>query len=582
MQQTLSQKHNQSHSWLFGLILSTVMMICVFLFFGLRYDTIDDTVILRQMMGFGVTEIPDFNLYVNGILFFFLRWLSILFPGLPWFSYLQLFLLWLSTAVITKSIIQCFENEQHPVWHGIILAVLFQIVFLLRYETRITYTVTAAMVGAAAVAQLLSIDAKNASEAQWYRACLLSLALILFSYNLRPQSVLPALAFCFCAFIIQGVRRYQAARNWLRPLAVTFVVVVVVLGAAVGFRAWETNAWPDVREYVDWQNARIRIWDYLGVGNTPKETLEELGITEAHKELLQDWYQMDGSLDTQALTTMADAIEATRDNRFSTNIASMSTVIKQLFQEEPLVLRSLWVLGSMLLLCLLLWGMGGKRSNSTPVWGSLVGLFFSVAMVLYLAYQGRLNLRGFLTVMLPFAALVACLLPQSRTHTVRVAGKAIGAVACAVLLFASTLYCIPFLQTHLRKPPTEKELATEAVLAAIDDYATANEDYLLIYDGSLAIDTRMFPTTENGISKNVHLWGGWNLHSPSYNAMLEAYGFDPDQWSLEDFLSYDVRLLRRNAAMPTALLNALNELGDVECCLDTEWDELYVMSFEEW
>ena len=132
------------------------------------------------------------------------------------------------------------------------------------------------------------------------------------------------------------------------------------------------------------------------------------------------------------------------------------------------------------------------------------------------------------------------------------------------------------------KELTDDQLNAEAALAAIDDYATANEEYLLIYDNTLTGDTRMFPTTEYGISKNVHYWGGWNAHSPSYNALLESYGFDPDAWSLENFLDPDVRLICGRVEPPVQLVEALNELCEVDCYLDSEWDGLYSMYFEEW
>ncbi|MBO5501605.1 MAG: hypothetical protein J6A48_06230 [Clostridia bacterium] len=462
------------------------------------------------------------------------------------------------------------------------MAVFFHFVFILRCQSHITYTVTAGLLGAAAVAQLMSIDSPNCTCGQWIRSALLSLVLILFSYCLRQQAMLPSLVFCLLAFAVQGIRRHTAGQEWFRPLLCTFLIVALSLGLVMGLRSWEINTKPGIREYMDWQDARIQIWDYLGIGNVPAGTMEEYDISEARKALYHDWYQMDGDLDTETLLALGDAIKAGRINSFEAQMQRMNGCITGLFETEPVTVRSLWVLAS-LILCTAAFLCISKKRGKTAIWiALLLGTVIAVGLTLYLAYQGRLNLRGFLTILLPLAALIICCLPHSLSQDNTAAGKVVGALTCVVLLLGCTMYAIPFLQSHLRRPPTEKELATETVLAAMDEYAVENEDYLLIYDGTLAIDMRMFPPTENGIPKNLHLWGGWNLHSPSYNAMLENYSFDADTWSVEDFLSYDVRFLRRNAAAPALLMDVLNETTQVECYLETEWDGVYVMFFEEW
>lgn len=572
------QNKNRIWAWPLGLLLSTVMMGCILLFFSMTYATVDDTLIMRQLMGFSVTEIPDFNMCVTFVLYYPLRWLSLAFPGLPWFSYMQLFLLWFASAVISKSILQCFANARRPLWQGLILAALFHFVLILRYECWVTFTVTAAVLGTAAVLQLLSIDTEHCTGARWFFSAMLSLLLIALSYGMREMSMFPSLAICAAAFVVQGIRRKEAGLEWLRPLAATAAVVVLAVGAMLGIRALEIKVKPGIQDYMAWQDARSRVWDFLGVENLPAETLEELGMSEKYAALLAEWYQMDGLLDLDTLTRMGDAIEAARDNSLAGHLERIGGQLTALLPADPIAARSflaLAVLGGCLLLFLF---FKGQQSRRASVWGLALGLLFTAVLTLYLAYKGRLLTRTFVTVALPLAALFAGLLPGALKSN----GKAGAALVCAAMLAVCAVYAGPFLERHLSRELTDDELSAETALAAIDDYATANEEYLLIYDNTLSGDSRMFPTTEYGISKNVHYWGGWNAHSPSYNALLESYGFDPDTWSLENFLDPDVRLICGRVEPPVQLVEALNELCEVDCYLDSEWDGLYSMYFEEW
>ena len=568
-------------AWFLGLLLSSVMMLSVFLFFSMRYWTVDDTMILRQMMGFGVQELPDFNMCVTCVVLYPLRWLATLFPNLPWFSYLQLFCLWLAGAVASKSILQCYAQASRPLWQGIIAAIVFLLVFMLRYVSQVTFTVTAALLGAAAVLQLMSIDAEHTSNSQWFLAALLALLMAVLGYGMRETTVLPTLAFCGIAVIVQGLRRAKAGQNWLKPLALTAAVVLVVLGALAGYRSWEIANKPGIQQYMDWQDARSRIWDFLGIENIPQETREEYNISETRLALLGEWYLMDGDMNTETLIAIGDAIEANMDHRLSTRLQKALEQIQKLPAQDPIAAPSLWLPGAMYLSCILLLLLGSKKQKQPQWTGLLLTAPAAILMILFLAVQGRLPMRVMLCVVLPMAALLSGLAPFCYSRGSK-GQQFLPILACLLIVSLSVWYTIPMVQANWRDEMTDDEIMAETTYAAIDDYAVCNEECLMILDGTLIGDTRMFPTTEYGISKNVHFWGGWNIHHPSYDAMLEAYGFDPYNWSLDNFFSDDVRLLRGGVEPPSLLMDALNEICETECYLDSEWDGVYSMYFEEW
>lgn len=582
----MTDKRNQPAAcraaWPLGLLLASLMTAIACLFCSMHFATNDDTLILRQMMGFGVTELPDFNLYIHFLLLYPLRWLSLAFPGLPWFSWMQLFLLWLSAAVMTKSILQCFAHAGKPLWMGLLCAILFLGVFVMRYMAQVSYTVTAALLGAAAVLQLMSIDTESASNAGWIRSALLGLVMAVLGYSMRQMTALPSMAFCGIAFLAQGIRRLNAGQNWQKPLLATLLVVCVVFGALCGLREIEINTKTDVREYVDWQKQRIRMIDYYDLNDIPQETRDQYGLTDARLQLMIEWYLMDGDLNTETLRAFGDALEAAEDHSLSARLAKAADTLKAFPENEPLAAKCLPVLAALLVLCVASLLAGGKRRRLSQIAGVLLGALCFTALLIYLASKGRLPMRGLLTVTLPFAALLAGLLPSCLPAVCRLPAKLAGAAlaACAVVLCA--LYLIPMADEIIKRPLSDEAQAAMDTFSALDDYGVCNEEYLLITDGTLSGDTRMFPSTEYGISTNIISWGGWETHSPAHNQLLERYGFDPDTWSLSDFLNENVRLVSAGFEPSPLLLDGINELVEVDWYLDSEWDGVYSMYFEEW
>ena len=582
MTETRKQNAASKAAWPLGLALATAMLLIAWFGCSMSYATNDDTLVLRQMMGFGVQELPDFNLYIHFLLLYPLRWLSLAFPGQPFFSWMQLFFLWLSAAIISKSILQGFTRAGKPLWLGLVAAVLFLGVFVMRYMAQVSYTVTAALLGAAAVAQLMSIDTENATTGRWIASAMLSLVMAVLGYAMRQMTALPSMALCGVAFLVQGIRRAHAGRDWKKPLLSTVLIVAVVFGALCGLREIEINTKEDVREYVDWQQQRIRMIDYYDLNDIPAETREAYGITDARLRLMIEWYLMDGDLNTEALRAIGDALEAHQDNSLAARLTHAADTLKAFPQNEPLAAKCLPVLGALVVLSLIGLFMGGKRSRFAQITGILLGVLFLAAMLLYLGSRGRLPMRGLLTVALPFAALMMGLLPLCLPESCRLPGKVIGCLLTAGTIALCALYLIPMADAIAKRPLSDEEQAATDTFGALDDYAVCNEEYLLITDGSLSGDTRMFPTTEFGISTNIISWGGWETHSPVHNQLLERYGFDPDEWSLECFLDENVRLVRNGVEPHPLFLDALNEIIEVDWYLDSEWDGIYSLYFEEW
>lgn len=220
--------------WLTGLLMSAALMAAIFLFGDLRYAMNDDTAILRQYMGFGTGEIPEAHAFLHPLLSTPLRWLGLAAPRWRGSAGCQLALLWLAGAVSVKALMQCFAKRGLSMAAGAGAGAVYLTLFVMTYACHVTFTVTAAVLGAAAVLQLCSIDGERYTDGQIFRSLLLALALTALCGGLRLICVLPVALFCALALVPLAMRDFgfgrKKKRSW-KPLLCGVCVIVLALGA---------------------------------------------------------------------------------------------------------------------------------------------------------------------------------------------------------------------------------------------------------------------------------------------------------------------------------------------------------------
>ena len=227
----------------------------------------------------------------------------------------------------------------------------------------------------------------------------------------------------------------------------------------------------------------------------------------------------------------------------------------------------LWALGltAVLWVLCLVGAAVQKERRAALLIPLLLGALLEVALILYLAIQGRMPTRVLWLVFLPFMALVAGLLPSCipavRLRFVRVAATV--GLCCGVLCVSGLMLAevIP----HLL-PDIEAWEAIGDPAAALDEYALANPDMLFIYDMTLAVDTRLFPDVSQGIPHNVVCWGGWPLRSPATVEQFAAFDIDLLHFDPANLLRYDVCIASGVVdPPPTLVIDYLREKVDPAC-----------------
>ena len=563
-------------AWGIALLMTAVLYTLIAVKMDVRFAMNDDAIIQRALIGYETGRPAAFHLYTHGLLVWPMFVLYSLFPLLPWYAIIQLALMFLALTVIAKGLMQVFVRYGKPMWAGAVLAAAFFVAFGLEYVTQFTFTYTAALLGAAAVAQVMSIDYDHASDRQIVCGMLGAAGLVSLCYAIRLDAPLPAIAYCGLAFLFVFQEHFglgKKTRRNPRPMLVSLLLIAVVLGGMVGVRQIEmaVNASP---EYTQWHNERSEALDYRGLSNVPQEALDAAGWDETTLRLAQNWCFLDGDISTEALQTINDALEE-RDTRTVTDrLRQAKRLILQRIEKSSYAfqLMSAGLIAGLASLIGALFMPGKRMWRLFAVICCIVG--FGV-MLIYLALQGRLPLRAVSAVAIPGIVLLFALVP------VCIPGKR-GLCLLTAFVLAFALFSVGpvyrFLQRHSWTEVPGK------TLAELESYAVQHPSCLFIAGtGFSATDTNPFPSYPDGLPMNISYWGGWDMRSPASEALFERFGLDVWDFGAESFLREDVFLATTQADPPQFLTDWI--------CAETgrniTWDVIaqqggiYILHFQE-
>lgn len=549
----LTQQKNARLCWCWGAGITALLWGFLLCFSDIYFAANDDQFILRAMTGFQPGGTPDFHPFLLGFYVYPLRWLQRFFPGVAWYSLLELLLLALALTVILKSLLQCWLRAGRRLRTGLLLCAGYAALYGSNYLARVTFTVTGAMLGAAAVAQILSIDCQSASDRSLLRAMTLAILLLILCYGLRQLSLVPVLGYCgiafllrFCSFFGLGKQTKRSAR----PMLVAAGLALLILGGLFAGRALEIRL-KQKQDALQWQQARSQVLDYINLKSLPSEALESVGWTDEQRILLDKWNTMDEAISTEALRSV-------RKNWYNSETTTTAgAAIEDLRWRSPWFVQTMVVLFGLGLFALFC-AFRNRRENpwlplALLMTGLLCFLFFC-----YLALKGRLPYRAVTVALLPAAAMVFCLLGECPLPTARKGWRA----ALGILLAVSMAAPLPALLGAVRRRRSPWDYNAHADM---DAQALTHPDLLLIYSTELVNDMRMFPDMSQGVPQNLTFWGGWSRGSDEYNAKLAAFGLDGEHFTAADWLRPELRFISLKEAPDEALLAYLrSELGPVE------------------
>jgi len=535
--------------WLAGAIAATLLFAALLAVGNIRYENSDDILLVKGFLGFEGGKPINMTQFLHTVLNWTFYGLSLLVPGIAWFSVVQLFFLWLSVAVIVKCAIQLGG------WRGVLGAALYLVMFAAFACGRINYTASAAFMGGAAVMQLMTLE-QTQSKRDFVLRAWLAVLLAVTTYLFRQVTVLPVLAYCLLALAWMGIRQLSNKQTFKR-LAVLAVVLCGVLLALVGVEKAEIILRGEV-ETLNWQDERTALFDFSIFQEDLEPALAaDSALTEKQIRLLQHWYFWDASIDNEALSTLAQAYQEAPKPGVWENLTDF-------FRTEP---RYVCAAAFLLLLCA--WVM---LCDEKPRWASLAAIcaiLGGALLMLYLCWSGRILARGVDSIFFPCGTLLLALALRCKTPR----RKVLAAALCAAMLWtvaqdaAMTLDVLDENQDWVSMQ-RENELET---------FALKHPDKLIVRSPSLLRDTRIFPDVSAGVPANTAIWGDWYCRMPGWRQQMAAFGLDDSTFTLADWTNDVLVFATNESAPPKVLTDAVSEaLGrDVQIALYGEEGSLF-------
>ena len=393
--------------WLIGVFLASLLFALLYAFSSFQYIGSDDAPILRSFMGYEGGEPATFSMILHTALAWPLFALAKLFPGVAWFSIVQLCLLWLAQVVIVKSLSQLAARRGLPLWAGALAGALFLAGYAVYVTCRVSFTTTSALVGAAAVAQLATVNFQAEKRGAVFLPMLGSTALLLQCYFLRQISVLPPL--CFWALML-AAKLAIAFGGGRTPLALAKPALAATLATALLFGGFAALREAEIRltgtrPMLDWQLERSALMDYTDFDATTRpETREAIGWSEPEFTLFTYWYFLDDNISTQALQTLnRQQMEDDAALTVADRLNATAVIVRNSLLANPAIAYGFLAALAMAAAAMLAMGRL-RRLSAMAVLALLCAAAGALLLMVYLGYSGRLPMRAAASVLYPFAA----------------------------------------------------------------------------------------------------------------------------------------------------------------------------------
>ena len=482
----------------------------------ITYLTNDDNAIAFTLAGYHTGAPSPYALFINCILGYAVSGLYTALPGVAWWAVLQMAAIYASCAAIGAVLLREGARHEQPMLLPLALYAAFLLLFGLQPFVELTYTVTAALLGAAGAALVLTAAGEARASKRVLLDTLGAVAVVL-AFLYREETGYAALCFfaascafrAINAFLCGGERKRRAL---VRVLILFGAVMLLCFGALLFNKSMHTRV--NGEAYETFFRYRERFTDYPRLSYAENPALyASVGWDEPLYDLADYWCFLDARINADTLKTITDA--KMQGPSLIETVKAGVTVI-----DEDVSLR----LSAAFLLLVFTGALYAKfkaRSRRDGAFLILCAVLLGTALLCgFLCLRGRFLARTFRVAAIPAAALMSVLLLRLAPPYAQKRDKAASALfagMAVVLALASGLYTAKELRVN-----SPKYLLRDS--SAVMAYVLAHPENIYVRDTAVVSDIDAFTVYPENKPVNLLSWGGCEMRSAEAEKQLIVNG----------------------------------------------------------
>ena len=519
---------------LWGAGLASVVIAAALILCPVHFLLDDDYALMQILAGFRSGTPSFYNVYNNVLYSAPVSLLYRVWGSIPWYPLLEIAAILVSASAILARTLRAAQ-KQGRIWAALLAFLAVFCCAFLPNLIFLQYSTAAAALGAAAAVLLLSHER---GDGAWK-----IVVLAVWSFLLRAETGYVTLFMLLTALLMRALKKPAETRPKPRVWIAVLLSFAIAAAALLIQKAVEQSA--DIRAYTAFNAARTAFMDYPHADFGAAAYLEA-GWTRTFYELTQRWFFLDGRFNTEALEAINAAAPGV--GRISLS-AAVRAFLKALGATN--MVRNLFVLllgssGALSLIRLFRRDWRGVLAALLPL-GCLAGGGLALSML------GRFPQHAFYALGIPVSALLLYEWAGEQK------GKLITRLISLALLFCALLIAVSSARHVYALSHSEEYAVQEARSAAIDAYAGAHPELIVVADYSVRGAGTPWTTARDAHPVNRFFWGGWYYKTPFYEEQLRAVGLD--SLDADSFLSGEAVLLSNDEAVLETFTAYLAERG---------------------
>ncbi len=499
------------------MLIMAVNTLLMSLFFDFYYDLNDD-VMMKNIMAGVYTGTPDgHNMQTLYILGAVISLCYRLCREIPWYG-LFLFLCQMGSFYLTGVRLLSRCRKIGAKLGSMIVLSIFMWGIMLSHLTAIQYTITVAVMAAAAIVLFLTTP-KELSARQFIWKNIPSILLVVLAYQLRTEMLLLVFPLICLAGLFRWLEEdsFFTKENYGKYGIVLGCILVGMLGSRLlDGVAYGSDEW---QKFLTFFDKRTEVYDYhyeVLTSGEHSQYLSSLGLHEAQQELLSNYnFGLDESIDEEVLGEIAAyADEYTEDTKWTAQRLEEKGryYLYRTLHSQDAPYNYLILLGYFCAAVSGIWQIVSEKRWKITGELALLGIFRTV-LWMYILMMGREPVRITHSLYLvEFAVLTGILWNY-------------GKIQIPAVLFSLFFVCCLPESVAMTKEDIRQREAVNTNCLAIMQYCKVHPDSFYFEDvySTVSFSEKIFEPADCALA-NYDIMGGWMCKSPLYYEKLEQFG----------------------------------------------------------